>query len=76
MINAPSNIPYFFNRASQNQLSRLTNTLNHFKIRDHKILISETLLRLDEHINNLKICHLPKDAQSIALFEMYKYYCK
>ena len=74
MISAPRNIPYFYNRASTGQLSRLNRTFDRFGIRSHRPLVGETLLRLGKYVTESSVCLLPTDEPGKALFRMYKYY--
>jgi len=74
MINAPRNIPYFYNRASVVQLSRLRKTFKHFGINSHQPLVGESLLRLGQHVKESPVCQLPTDAPGKALYRMLKYY--
>lgn len=74
MINAPKNIPYFYNRASVEQLSRLRRTFKHFGVRRHQPLVGESLLRLGKYVQESRVCLLPTDEPGKALFTMYKYY--
>jgi hypothetical protein len=74
MIKAPRNIPYYYNRASVDQLLRLNRTFRHFGIRSHHPLVGETLLRLGRYVNESPVCLLPTDEPTRALFRMYKYY--
>jgi len=74
MISAPRNIPYFYNRASVVQLSRLRKTFRHFGVNSHHTLVGESLLRLGKYVTESAVCQLPIDAPGKALFRMYKYY--
>lgn len=74
MIKAPRNIPYFFNRATKNQLNRLKQTLKHFGVNTHHTLVSESLLRLGKYVQESDVCQLPTDPSGKVLFRMYKYY--
>lgn len=73
-IKAPKNIPYYYNRASNNELENLRKTFDFFEIKNHHSLVGETLLRLGDSIKNSNICFLPTDAAGKALFHLYKYY--
>lgn len=74
MIKAPSNILYFYNRASSVQLNKLKQTFGHFGINSHQDLLGESLLRLGQYVNSSTVCRLPNDASGKALFLIYKYY--
>lgn len=73
MNNVP-NIPYFYNRASNDELGRLRTTFQHFGIDSHQSLVGESLLRLDRCITESGVCLIPTDPPGKALFMMFKFF--
>lgn len=76
MINAPRNIPYFYNRASNEEKIKLNKTFDHFNIRKDQTLVGEVLLRLEKFIERGSFTLLPTDTPGKTLFNMYRYYYK
>lgn len=74
MIKAPKNIPYFYNRASDNEKIKLDKTFAHFNIQKNQPLVGEVLLRLEKFIEAGSFTILPTDPSGKALFCMYRYY--
>lgn len=62
-----------YQTASQEKIARLEQTFQQFKLKSDP-LISETLLRLENYIENNSFCPLPKDDKGKMLFNMYKFY--
>ena len=71
---APKNIPYFYNRASIQELFNLEIVFEHFGIVTQKNLVGEIILRLDHHLNAISVVRLPTDICGKILFKMYKFY--
>lgn len=73
-LSAPKNIPYYLNRASEDQRRRLDMTMQHFGVASQQQLLGESLLRLGQYMEEAPVCLLPTDEPGKALFKMYKYY--
>lgn len=73
MLSLPPNISFLYNRAPQEQLDKINQTCNHFGIPSNKT-IAETLLRMKKHLNETKLCIVPKDQSSKTLIQIYKHF--
>lgn len=62
-----------YKNAPPDKINRLERTFEQFGIKSNP-LVGETLLRLENYIENSNSCALPKDNPGKALFNMYKYY--
>ena len=75
-INAPRNIPYFYNRASNAEKDKLNKTFDHFNIQKDQTLVGEVILRLEKFIEGGSYTLLPTDIPGKTLFNMYRFYYK
>ena len=75
-VDAPKNIPYFYNRASNHTMVRLRKTFDHFNIQKDQPLVGEVILRLEKYLHDGSFIILPTDDSGKALFCMYRYYDK
>lgn len=62
-----------YDNVSLEKKNRLQQTFEQFGVKNIN-LIGETLLRLENYIENRNSCPLPKDQTGKALFNMFKYY--
>jgi len=74
MKKCPASIPLEFNRSSPRTKQDLETTCDFFEIKNNRKFMYEVILRFSKKIESSKDIFQPKDKNSKALFEIYKYY--